>query len=135
MKTSLVVLVADEESAIRDLLKDYLSELDLRVILAANAAEVLRAVREHRVDIVLIDLHLPGTDAPTLFAEAVKLRPDLRQRFIFTGPIAGAKSRTEFGSMLLAKPFRFEDLGNAILALCDRAANKRSQSGGQASQG
>lgn len=135
MSKSLVVLVADEEPAIRELLKDYLSELEMRAILAATGQDVLQTLRTTHVDVVLIDMHLPGMDTLAVFSEAVKANPALRRRFIFTGPLAGAQGRNETGSLMLAKPFRFEDLAAAILTLCDQAIASPSARLRRAAQG
>ncbi|MBI3828926.1 MAG: response regulator [Planctomycetes bacterium] len=135
MNTSLVVLVADEEPAIRDLLRDYLAELDLAAIPVATGQDVLKVLRTTHVDVVLIDAHLPGMDAQAVFREAVKIDPALRRRFIFTGPLTGPQGRTEFGSLMLTKPFRLEDLAAAILELCDRALPQRAPRERRAAEG
>jgi two-component system, OmpR family, response regulator len=60
------VLVVDDEVAVRQLVDDYLSQNDFRVSGAADGAELMRALRAHVVDLVLLDLRLPGEDGMAL---------------------------------------------------------------------
>lgn len=60
------VLCVDDEEEIRDLLGVYLGRQGLRVSVAANGGEMRRVLAEHRVDLVLLDLGLPGEDGLTL---------------------------------------------------------------------
>ncbi len=58
------VLVADDQDLIRDGLAAILdSQQDLEVVgTAADGAEAIRAVRDLRPDITLMDIRMPGTD-------------------------------------------------------------------------
>jgi two-component system, OmpR family, response regulator len=60
------VLVVDDELAVRQLVDDYLGQNDFRVSGAADGAELLRALRGQVVDLVLLDLRLPGEDGMAL---------------------------------------------------------------------
>ena len=114
----LVVLVADEEQGIRELLRDYLAEMDIHTLCAGDGAEALVLLNQHAVDLVLIDLDLPTVTATEVFAKAVAQKPELRKRFIFMGAASTPLSRTEHGCPLINKPFRLEDLTRTILSLC-----------------
>jgi len=65
------ILIVDDDPAIRELVKDYLGENDMRVTGAASGAEMVSALEEHAIDLVLLDLRLPGEDGMKL---ARKLR-------------------------------------------------------------
>lgn len=56
------VLVADDEPAIRRLLRTSLPSQGWRVIEAENGAETLAALERGGVDVLLLDLGLPDTD-------------------------------------------------------------------------
>jgi DNA-binding response OmpR family regulator len=56
------VLVADDEARIRELLAGYLEAEGFDVTLAADGNEALRAARECRPDVVLLDVMMPGID-------------------------------------------------------------------------
>jgi DNA-binding NarL/FixJ family response regulator len=62
--TRIRVLVADDQAAVREPLAavlDLLEDIDV-VAVAANGAEVLTAVAARPVDVVLMDLRMPGMD-------------------------------------------------------------------------
>lgn len=56
------VLCVDDEEEIRTLLERYLSRQGLRVSLAANGADMRGVIAQGGVDLVLLDLGLPGDD-------------------------------------------------------------------------
>ena len=127
----LVVLVADEEPGIRELLHDYLAEMDIHTLGASNGAETLLLLKQHSVDMVLIDLELRNGTAAEVFAQAIAQKPELRKRFIFMGAASTPLSRTEHGCPLISKPFRMEDLTRTILSLCAQgSAHAQSLSNG-----
>jgi two-component system OmpR family response regulator len=67
------ILVVDDDPQIRDLLKDYLTQNELRVSVTSNGKEMSATLTEHAIDLVVLDLRLAGEDGMTL---ARKLRED-----------------------------------------------------------
>jgi two-component system phosphate regulon response regulator OmpR len=63
------VLIVDDEARVRKVLTDYLEEQNIRVSAAANGAEMWARLERTRVDVVLLDLVLPGEDGVTLAGE------------------------------------------------------------------
>jgi len=63
------VLVVDDEPAIGELIRSYLSRHGLRVTAVADGAAMRHAMAESPVDIVLLDLGLPGEDGLALTRE------------------------------------------------------------------
>ena len=57
MKT---ILVADDDDALRMLLKEELTDEGYRVITATNAREALKMVEEKPLDLVILDIRMPG---------------------------------------------------------------------------
>jgi two-component system phosphate regulon response regulator OmpR len=63
------VLVVDDEAEVRDMVREYLSRHGL-VVSAADGGEAMRAVlAERRVDLVVLDVRMPGEDGLTLARE------------------------------------------------------------------
>ncbi len=60
------VLVVDDDAAVRQLVSEYLGQNDFRVSEAAGGAQLMRAFRAQVVDLVLLDLRLPGEDGMQL---------------------------------------------------------------------
>ncbi|HQR79326.1 MAG TPA: response regulator transcription factor [Actinomycetota bacterium] len=57
-----VVLVVEDEPAIADLLRMYLSREGFQVLVESDGLDALRAVADHRPSCILLDVGLPGTD-------------------------------------------------------------------------
>jgi DNA-binding response OmpR family regulator len=60
------ILVVDDDPLIRELLGEYFAENDLRVTTARGGAEMMRAIEEGSIDLVMLDLQLSGEDGLTL---------------------------------------------------------------------
>ena len=56
------VLVVDDELRITRLVRDYLHQAGYGVVEASDGPGALRAAREHALDLVVLDLGLPGLD-------------------------------------------------------------------------
>jgi len=54
------ILHVDGKSIYRDLLAPLLEKHEYRMLAAVNGAEALGRMREERVDLILLDLELPG---------------------------------------------------------------------------
>ncbi len=57
-----VVLVVEDEPAIADLLRMYLSREGFQVLVETEGQEALKAVVDHRPSCILLDVGLPGMD-------------------------------------------------------------------------
>jgi two-component system response regulator FlrC len=68
------VLVVDDEEAVRDSLRELLSGVGYRVVLAEDAASALRLMDCERPDLVLTDIYMERGDGYELIA-ALRLRP------------------------------------------------------------
>ena len=60
------ILLVDDERSIRDPLASYLSKNGFRVTKAANAAEARRHLAAYSIDLVLLDIMMPGEDGLAL---------------------------------------------------------------------
>jgi two-component system OmpR family response regulator len=63
------VLVVDDDAAIRQLVDEYLGRNDFRVSAAVDGAGFAAALRSQVLDLVLLDLRLPGEDGMQLLRE------------------------------------------------------------------
>ena len=66
METPTQILVVDDDRDIRTLLAEYLDGNGLRTITASNGAEMRKVLDASRIDLVVLDLTLPGEDGLTL---------------------------------------------------------------------
>ncbi len=60
------ILIVDDDRDIRTLLADYLEKQGLRCTTAADGREMKAALDHHRVDLIVLDLMMPGEDGLTL---------------------------------------------------------------------
>ncbi|CCG40500.1 response regulator [Magnetospirillum molischianum] len=60
------ILVVDDDREIRDLLARFLARHGLRVTTARDGTEMMRLLDERRIDLVVLDLMLPGEDGLVL---------------------------------------------------------------------
>lgn len=60
------VLVVDDHADIRDPLAAFLRRHDLEVLTAADAVSARALLRQHRIDLVVLDIMLPGEDGLSL---------------------------------------------------------------------
>src|SRR3990170_6962544 len=60
------ILVVDDDREIRSLLADYLEKNGLKTLVAADGASMWRTLDTARVDLIVLDLMLPGEDGLTL---------------------------------------------------------------------
>ena len=67
------ILVVDDDPTIRDLVVEYLSDNDLRTSAAASGREMFELFDTQAIDLVLLDLKLPGEDGMQL-ARALRER-------------------------------------------------------------
>jgi two-component system, response regulator, stage 0 sporulation protein F len=59
MKT---ILVVDDDEAIRTLLQEELEEEGYQVMIATNARDALKLVETEALDLVILDIRMPGMD-------------------------------------------------------------------------
>ena len=75
-----VVLVVDDQSAVRNLARTVLEQAGLRVLTAADGPEAVSVFTEHAREIhaVLLDLSMPGMDGGEVFMHLTQMVPDIR---------------------------------------------------------
>ena len=66
MNTSEHILIVDDDKEIRDLLGRFLDKHGLRVTTAADGREMKKALADWNVDLIVLDLMMPGEDGLTL---------------------------------------------------------------------
>lgn len=63
------ILIVDDDAGIRELLTEYLRKQGLQATAAADGPQMRAALASHRVDLVVLDLMLPGVDGIALCRE------------------------------------------------------------------
>ncbi|MEN8142271.1 MAG: response regulator [Thermodesulfobacteriota bacterium] len=63
------ILIVEDEPKLAELLRDYLAQASFEATVIDNGLEVVPYVREHKPDLVLLDLMLPGRDGMEICKE------------------------------------------------------------------
>lgn len=118
---NLHILIVDDDSEIRDLLSDYLQQHNFRVSVARNGDEMWRVLKKAQIDLVVLDIMLPGDDGITLCR---KLRTESDVMIVMLSAVGEETDRViglEVGADdYLAKPFSPRELLARIKALTRR---------------
>lgn len=121
--TSPLLLLVDDEAALREPLAEYLSRQGFGVIQAASAAEARSRLREFSPDLVLLDIMMPGEDGLSLCRHLIETRAIptifLTARGEATDRIVGLEIGADD---YVVKPFEPRELVARIRTVLRRAA-------------
>ena len=70
------ILVVDDDPAMRELMREYLTENELRITTASSGADMSKALAASAIDLVILDLRLNGEDGMQL-ARALRTTSDI----------------------------------------------------------
>lgn len=122
------ILVVDDEEAIAEAVRARLESEGYRVLVAADGPEAIRAHAEHRPDLVVLDLMLPGMDGLEVCRRIQKDR---------WTPVLMLTARTEEADKVagfavgaddyLTKPFSLRELAARVSAILRRMERIRGQ--------
>lgn len=117
------VLVVDDQASIRELLRLVLLRLGHDVITAADGEEGLAAARQHRPELVVSDVVMPGRSGLELLQD-LAAEPRLRDTpVLLTSATADPEVANAPAFRFVPKPFRLEELERAVEdALASRRA-------------
>jgi PAS domain S-box-containing protein len=116
-----VILLVEDEDALRNLVFDYLRRTGYAVLAARNAQEAMERCRGTHINLLLTDVVLPGVSGPELAREVREMHPTAKVLFV-SGYTDGAMAQhglLEHGAKLLHKPFRMPELGRMIRDVLD----------------
>jgi PAS domain S-box-containing protein len=117
-----VILVVEDDEALRVYTTDALRELGYTILVAPDAASALKILERSQVDLLFTDVVMPGgMNGRQLADEATRRNPVLKVLFT-TGYTRNAivhHGRLDPGVQLIGKPFSFADLGAKVRAVLD----------------
>jgi DNA-binding NtrC family response regulator len=120
------ILVVDDEAVVRTGIAQVLSQQDLAVATAADAAEALAQLARQPFAVVLLDIKLPDMDGVQVLKHLRQDFPDTEVVMITGYPtIAGAVECIRLGALdYLVKPFRIEELEAVVQKALDHRTQK-----------
>jgi DNA-binding NtrC family response regulator len=118
--TLLNLLIVDDERAVREACREAASALGYRTNGSESAEHALRQIESQDIDVILLDLKLPGAGGPELLRQIKQLRPDIEVVVVTGhGTVESAVQAMKAGAYdYVTKPFSLEELK----VLLERAA-------------
>lgn len=112
------ILIIDDEAPVRETATDILAEQGFQVTAAANGQEGIDLFRRnhHQIDVVLLDMKMPGINGAETYQQLQKIQPNLK--VIFTSGYSEAEITPQLNASthvtFLAKPYSAEVLMRQI---------------------
>ncbi len=108
------ILVVDDNKENLKVVSNFLKEKGYQIALSLNADDALKVIRENPIDLILLDIMMPGTDGYT-FCRKLKADEELREI-----PVVFLTAKTETADLVegfrvggvdyITKPFQKEEL-------------------------
>jgi len=120
-----LIMVVDDEAAIREVTVTTLEGCGFRVLTAADGDEAVPLFQQRQADISLIltDIMMPGMDGIAMIKEILKIKPD--QRFVVMSGLAESGTLNSLDDqqrvVFLQKPFTSDVLLETISEILKRA--------------
>jgi len=111
------VLVVEDEAGLRQAVSKMLGKRGFSVIEAPDGTAALDAIRGEKnpIDVLLLDITLPGASGREVLQEARRLRPEMRVvvTSAYTEEVAAEYLESTI-EQFIRKPYVFKDLGRLI---------------------
>ncbi|AMV73422.1 hypothetical protein JCM30471_18370 [Desulfuromonas carbonis] len=118
------ILVADDDTLLRSLATEVLTQFGYRVLAATDGEEALELFRSHRqeIDLAILDVVMPKLNGKAVRDEMLRLVPDLRVLFIsgYTADIIHRHGVVDPELDFIQKPMRPHDLLRKVREVLDR---------------
>ena len=119
-----VVLVAEDEDTVRDLMRRVLEDRGYAVLCAATVEEAETTARRHRgnVDLLVSDVVLRGCDGQTLYERLAADYPRLKAVYMsgYTERTIARQGRLDPATAFLEKPFSPDTLARVVRDALDK---------------
>ena len=131
------VLVAEDDEAVRHLVRKALEKGGYTSLLAATGAEALRLVKQHDgpIHLLITDLIMPGMSGTELAKRLRKLRPDMAVLYMsgYTDSALQHSGTIDPAMLFLQKPFSPSALKQKVREILDAALQGKERSDGAGS--
>jgi DNA-binding NtrC family response regulator len=106
------ILVADDETPLREALADVLRENGYKVATAPDGPQALQRLAESAIDVALVDIRMPHMNGMEVLARAQEMSPNTQVVIITAfGTVESAVEAIKLGaSDYITKPFVFDDI-------------------------
>lgn len=110
------VLIVDDQYGIRVLLNEVLDREGFTILQAPNGPIALELVKEHKPDLILLDMKIPGMDGLEILRNIRKMEVDTKVIMMTAyGELDLIQEAMEMGALAhFTKPFDIDELRHAV---------------------
>lgn len=115
------ILIVDDQAGIRLLLQEVFNEEGFHVLLAHNGETALNIVENNQIDMVLLDMKIPGMDGLQILRSIRQMNKTLKVIMMTAyGELEVINETKALGALMhFKKPFDINELRDAVLAQFD----------------
>ncbi len=115
------VLIVDDELSVRESLKMILKPM-CRVHTAADGKEALECIEKNKIDVVTLDLRMPGLSGMDVLRQIKRRDPDIEVMIITAfGSLGDSEDATRQGATgIISKPFNISELMTMVNELLEK---------------
>ena len=120
-----VILVVEDEQAIRKVITRFLVASGYKVLTAASGSLALEIAAQHRVDLVLTDVIMPGMNGRMLARALSRAQPAVKVLYMsgYTDDAIAHHGVLDAGTHFIGKPFTPGDLTRKVRDLLDERSS------------
>jgi len=123
-KTGETILLAEDDSAVRGLIKRVLENFEYEIIEAVGGEDAVNKFKENkdRVQLILFDLIMPGKNGKEAYEEIKGINNNIKAVFIsgYTPELMQSKGLSENGLEFIPKPFTTNALLKKVRDILDK---------------
>jgi PAS domain S-box-containing protein len=124
VRSRAVILVVDDNADVREVAVSSLESLGYRMLAAENGPAALDVLgRSEPIDLLLVDMAMPGMNGVELIKRARERRPSLRAMLV-TGYADTTAFSPAQGDLVLQKPYRLDRLAASVAEALRQEAPK-----------
>jgi CheY-like chemotaxis protein len=126
------ILVVDDDKILLALLQTTLQKNGFTVWLAASGREAIDIYERHRaqINVVLLDVRMPGLDGPRTLLELQRLDPAVPCCFMsgYSADYSQADLLSRGALYFFDKPFRMDEVVRVLVGLAEQHVERRAPS-------
>ena len=117
------ILIAEDNTEVRNLLKEILSKAGYRINEASDGGEAIAIFHKNRDDInlLILDVIMPGMNGKEAYEEIKKLKPDIKVIFMsgYNADVIHKRGMLEVGLNFISKPIAPGELLKKVREILD----------------
>jgi len=117
------ILLVDDETALLALGRDILREQGYKVFCAEAADSALWVLSRNKIDVMVSDVIMPGSDGYELARKVEKLHPEVKIQLVsgYASERIGKEKNNPYTATIIDKPYSSEELLQRVRDLLDEA--------------